>query len=130
MAPTHRLAAETGPIPLSEFASDEWILPSTEGFLAQACRDAGFEPNVLSVTGDPIATRGLITRGLGVGWVPSLLARDFAGAVMRPVAGPMRRRDIFALLPPGDRHPLAGEVLEALIETAAEFSAEQSSDGG
>lgn len=121
MTPSHRLAGGTGPIPLAAFAEDEWILPSETGFLADACRDAGFEPRVLSITQDPIATRGLIARGLAVGWVPSLLARDFADAVMRPVDGPMRRRDIYALLPPGDRHPLAAEVVEALRTTATEF---------
>jgi hypothetical protein len=42
---------------------------------------------------------------------------------MRPIDGPMRRRDIYALLPPGDRHPLAADMLNALVETAAEFSA-------
>lgn len=121
MAPDHPLAAENGPLSLEALADDEWILPSETGFLAQACRDAGFEPNVLSITRDPIATRGLIASGLAVGWVPSLLARDFTDAVARPVSGPMRRRDIYALLPPGDRHPLASEALAALVETASEF---------
>jgi hypothetical protein len=41
---------------------------------------------------------------------------------MRPIDGPMRHRDIYALLPPGDRHPLATHMLDALVETAAEFS--------
>lgn len=123
MSPTHRLAGGTGPIPLSEFAEEEWILPSESGFLADACRDAGFEPRVLAITRDPIASRGLIAHGLAVGWVPSLLAADFTDAVMRPVAGEMRHRDVFALLPPGGRHPLAGAVLEALVETGAEFDA-------
>jgi hypothetical protein len=35
----------------------------------------------------------------------------------------MRRRDIYALLPPGDRHPLATHVIDTLIETAVEFNA-------
>ena len=34
-----------------------------------------------------------------------------------------RRRDIYALLPPGDRHPLARLLVDALIETAADFGA-------
>jgi hypothetical protein len=49
---------------------------------------------------------------------------DYSGVVIRPIGGPMRRRDIYALLPPGDRHPLATRVLNALIETADEFSTE------
>ena len=124
MPPTHRLANTIGPVALAEFADDDWIVPSREGFLVQACHDAGFTPRIVSITQDPIATRGLISRGIGVGWVPSLLSDDFEEAVMRPIDGPMRRRDIYALIPPGDRHPLAAAMLNALVETAAEFPAE------
>ncbi|HEY1777560.1 MAG TPA: hypothetical protein VGG41_15480, partial [Solirubrobacteraceae bacterium] len=58
---------------------------------------------------------------LGVGWVASLLAGDYAGVAVRTVTDPIRRRDIYALLPPGDRHPLAKPVVEALIEAAAQL---------
>jgi DNA-binding transcriptional LysR family regulator len=119
LPPQHRLADATGPVSLAKFAKDDWIMPSTEGFLIQACRDAGFDPRIVSTTSDPLATRGLIARGLGVGWVPSLLTDDYSGVTIRPLTDPMRRRDIYALLPPGDRHPLAKHVIDALIETAA-----------
>jgi DNA-binding transcriptional LysR family regulator len=122
LPPEHRLAGATGPVSLAKFANDDWIVPSTEGFLVQACRDAGFDPRIVSTTSDPLATRGLIARGLGVGWVPSLLIDDYSGVAIRPVKDPMRRRDIYALLPPGDRHPLAKHVIDALIETAAELN--------
>jgi DNA-binding transcriptional LysR family regulator len=121
--PEHRLAGTTGPVSLTKFAKDDWIVPSTEGFLIQACRDAGFDPRIVSTTSDPLATRGLIARGIGVGWVPSLLSDDYSGVTIRPVKDPMRRRDIYALLPPGDRHPLAKHLIDALIETAAELDA-------
>lgn len=118
LPPDHRLAGSTTPISLAKLAKDDWIVPSTEGFLIQACRDAGFDPRIVAVTSDPLATRGLITRGLAVGWVASLLVHDYAGAVIRPVKDPIRRRDIYALLPPGDRHPLAKPLTNALIDTA------------
>jgi DNA-binding transcriptional LysR family regulator len=120
LPPNHRLAGSTTPISLAKFAKDDWIVPSTEGFLIQACRDAGFDPRVVAVTSDPLATRGLIARGLGVGWVASLLIHDYVGAVTRPVKDPIRRRDIYALLPPGERHPLARPLINALIETATQ----------
>ena len=123
LPPQHRLAGATGPVSLTKFAKDDWIVPSTEGFLIQACRDAGFDPRIVATTSDPLATRGLIARGLGVGWVPSLLIDEYSGVTIRPVKDPMRRRDIYALLPPGDRHPLAKHVIDTLIETAAEFNA-------
>ena len=120
---THPLADETGPVALAEFADDDWVMASTEGFLIQACRDAGFEPHVVATTTDPLAMRGLITRGLGVGWVPTLLAGYYHEAAVRPVDGTTRQRDIYALLPPGDRHPLANAVVTALTETARGFAA-------
>jgi DNA-binding transcriptional LysR family regulator len=121
LPPEHRLAGATGPVSLMQFAEDDWVMPSQEGFLVQACRDAGFDPRIVATTSDPVATRGLIARGLGVGWVPSLLIDDYRGVAIRPVKDPLRRRDIYALLPPGDRHPLARQVIDALVEAAADF---------
>ena len=123
LPPEHRLAGPTAPISLKELAEDDWILASTEGFLVQACREVGFEPRVVATTSEPLATRGLILRGIGVGWVPSLLVGDYAGVAIRPVREPIRRRDVYALLPPGDRHPRARQVIDALVETATEFAA-------
>src|SRR4051794_18454547 len=120
LPPEHRLAGASGPISLTELADDDWIFASTEGFLVQACRDVGFEPRVVATTSDPLATRGLIFRGLGVGWVPSLLIDDYEGIAIRPVKEAVRRRDIYALLPPGERHPRAWQVVDALLESAAE----------
>jgi DNA-binding transcriptional LysR family regulator len=114
----HRLAGAAGPVSLTQLAEDDWIFASTEGFLVQACRDVGFEPRIVATTSDPLATRGLVARGLGVGWVPSLLEDEYDGIAIRPVKEAIRRRDIYALLPPGDRHPLARHVVDALLETA------------
>ena len=88
LPPQHRLAEPTRPITLADLADDDWIMPSTDGFLIKACHDAGFEPRVVSTTRDPVATRGLIARGIGVGWVPSLLIDDYAGVAIRPTARP------------------------------------------
>jgi DNA-binding transcriptional LysR family regulator len=123
LPPGRRLARGKGPVSLAALAQEDWIVASREGFLVQACRDAGFEPRVVATTTDPMAARGMIARGLGVGWVPSLLIDEYGGIVIRPVKDPIRQREIFALLPPGDRHPLARPVINALLETAAGFRA-------
>jgi DNA-binding transcriptional LysR family regulator len=122
LPPEHRLAGPTAPISVKELAEDDWILASTEGFLVQACREAGFDPRVVAITSEPLATRGLILRGIGVGWVPSLLVGDYDGVAIRPVKERIRRRDIYALLPPGDRHPRARQVIDALVETTTDFA--------
>ena len=124
LPPEHRLAGTDAPVSLTELAEDDWIFASTEGFLVQACRDVGFDPHIVATTSEPLATRGLIARGLGVGWVPSLLVDEYSGIAIRPVKEAIPRRDIYALLPPGDRHPRARQVVDALIETATDF------DGG
>lgn len=122
LPPDHPLAQGDGPLALTELADDDWILPSTEGFLIDACREAGIEPRIVAISQETVSTRGMIRRGLGVGWVPSLLADDYSHVVVvRPVDGPMRRRDIYALLPPGERHPKVNDVLAALHEAARAF---------
>jgi DNA-binding transcriptional LysR family regulator len=121
LPPAHRLARAATPVSLTELAEDDWIFASKDGFLAQACRDAGFDPRIVATTIEPLATRGLILRGIGIGWVPSLLIDDYSGVAIRPVKEPIRRRDIYALLPPGDRHPRARQVIDAFLETATDF---------
>jgi DNA-binding transcriptional LysR family regulator len=123
LPPDHRLASTPGPLPLAQLADDDWILPSTEGFLIDACREAGFEPHVVALSQEPVGTQGMIARGLGVGWVPGLLAEDTHGIVMRAIDGPSRHRDVYALLPPGERHPHARHVLAALQDAAEDFGA-------
>jgi hypothetical protein len=41
--------------------------------------------------------------------------------VLRPIAESGPERDVFALLPPARRHPLAAEALEALAAISAEL---------
>ncbi|MFT3862906.1 MAG: LysR family transcriptional regulator [Solirubrobacterales bacterium] len=118
LPPDHRLTTGSGPLKLAQLAEDEWILPSTQGFLAGACRDAGFEPRVVATTPDPVATHGMIARGLGVGWIPGLLVDNQADIVIRQAKGKIPTRDIYALLPPGDRHPSAVKLIAALKETS------------
>ena len=122
LPPEHRLAGSASLISLTELAEDDWIVASRDGFLVQACRDAGFEPSIVATTTEPLATRGLILRGIGIGWVPSLLIGDYGGVAIRPVKERVRGRDIYALLPPGDRHPRARQVIDAFVETATDFT--------
>ncbi|MCW2961557.1 MAG: LysR family transcriptional regulator [Thermoleophilia bacterium] len=121
MPADHRLARGTKPIELTALAAEDWVVPSSDGFIIQACRDAGFEPHVVSISQDPLAMRGLIGRGIAIGIVPSLLADAYSGIVLRDVAGPMPRRDVFAVLPPGEHHPMAPAALDAMQRTARSF---------
>jgi DNA-binding transcriptional LysR family regulator len=51
-----------------------------------------------------------------------LLAFDFGEEVeLRPVDGEGPERDIYALLPPGGRHPLVAPALDALRAVAGDL---------
>ena len=117
LPPNHRLAGQDR-IRLIDLADDEWIAASPDGIIVRACRSAGFEPRLVSITRDQLAIRALITRGLAVTLAAQLLADAFELAALRPIDGATPERDVYALLPPGGRHPLAKPMLEALTDTA------------
>jgi molybdate transport repressor ModE-like protein len=120
LAPHHRLA-ERSEVRLADLSDEDWTAASTDGLIVRACRAAGFEPNLVSITRDQLAIRALITRGLAVTLAPQLLADAFKDLALRPIAGSGRARDVYALLPPGARHPLVAPALDALDATAAEL---------
>jgi DNA-binding transcriptional LysR family regulator len=86
--------------------------------IVRACRAAGFEPRLVSITHDQLAIRGLVIRGLAVTLVAELLADPFKDLALRRIAGMTVARDVYALLPPGRRHPLVAPTLDALDEVA------------
>jgi DNA-binding transcriptional LysR family regulator len=116
--PGHPLA-ERHAVPLAALADEPWVAPSGDNLIARACRAAGFEMRLTMVSRDPLANRALIAAGLAVTLVPRLLASEFAGVELRPVAGDGPQRDVYALLPPGGRHPLADDAYAALVEVAS-----------
>ncbi|MGA2014398.1 MAG: LysR family transcriptional regulator [Solirubrobacteraceae bacterium] len=117
LAPDHPLARRTQ-VRLADLQADEWTVFSTDGIIVRACRAAGFEPRIISLTRDQLAIRALITRGLAVTLAPELLADAFTDVALRPISGHAPARDVYALLPPGERHPLTTPLLNALATTA------------
>jgi molybdate transport repressor ModE-like protein len=120
LAPDHPLA-ERPEVHLADLSEDDWTVALPDGLIVAACRTAGFEPNLVSITHDQLAIRALIARGLAVTLAPQLLADAFNDLVLRPIAGTGPTRDVYALLPPGGRHPLVPSILDALDSTAAEL---------
>jgi DNA-binding transcriptional LysR family regulator len=117
----HPLAALDA-VPLAALADEPWVAPSADGVIARACRAAGFEPRLVMLSRDALANRALVAEGLAVSLMPKLLAHDFTGIVLRPVAGDGPRRDLYALTAPGARHPLVQPTLEALAEVASDLT--------
>jgi DNA-binding transcriptional LysR family regulator len=118
LAPDHRLA-EASEVRIADLAGDDWTAALPDGLIVRACRAAGFEPNLVSITRDQLAIRGLVSRGLAVTLIPELLAEPFEDLALRPIAGRGPSRDVYVLLPPGGRHPLVAPAVEALEHAAA-----------
>jgi DNA-binding transcriptional LysR family regulator len=114
LAPDHRLASQPH-VRLTDLSDDDWTAARTDGLIVRACRAAGFEPNLVSITHDQLAIRALVSRGLAVTLAPQLLA-------LRPIAGGGPSRDVYILLPPGGRHPLLAPALDALHSTVPRLS--------
>src|SRR3954451_23854068 len=106
---------------LADLRDDDWTAATTDGLIVRACQAAGFTPNLVSITHDQLAIRALISRGLAVTLAPQLLADAFKDLTLRPVAGTSPARDVYALLPPGDRHRLVAPTLDALHATAGQL---------
>ena len=120
LPPGHPLARRST-VALADLSGDDWTVAVTDGLIVRACQAAGFEPNLVSITHDQLAIRALILRGLAVTLAPQLLADAFEGVALRPIDGRAPVRDVYALLPPGGRHPLAAPILEELTAAAAEL---------
>ena len=120
LAPGHRLA-QRREVRLADLRDDDWTAATTDGLIVRACRAAGFTPSLVSITHDQLAIRALIGQGLAVTLAPQLLADAFKDLTLRPIAGKGPARDVYALLPPGDRHPLVAPTLDALNAAAADL---------
>jgi DNA-binding transcriptional LysR family regulator len=114
----HPLAGR-GQIDLMELSEDPWSAASTDGLIARACEQAGFTPRIVAIARDPIAIREFVARGTAVTLVPRLLAPRLDSLVFLDLTGEPPRRDVYALLPPGGRHPLLDDALAALAEVAS-----------
>jgi DNA-binding transcriptional LysR family regulator len=121
LPPDHPLAASEK-VRLADLHDEDWTAALTDGLIVRACRAAGFEPRLVSLTHDQLAIRALIMRGLAVTLVPGLLADAFSGLALRQIADMTIERDVFALLPPGGRHPLLEPTLNALDAVSTELS--------
>jgi DNA-binding transcriptional LysR family regulator len=118
LAPDHPLARGSE-VRLADLSGEDWTAALTDGIIVRACRTAGFEPNLISITRDQLAIRALVMGGLAVTLVPELLADPFRGLALRPIADAKLAREVYALLPPGGRHPLLPATLAALDAVAA-----------
>jgi DNA-binding transcriptional LysR family regulator len=77
IAPRGHITSRREVIALADLADERWIQGvrhgSTADVLPAACRAAGFEPQIVTATDDPMAVQGFVAAGLGLAVVSQLL---------------------------------------------------------
>jgi len=108
---------------LDEVADAAWVMEpegtATRHFAEQACRTAGFEPDIRFETADLQAHVRYIEEGLAVGLLPGLM---WASAGLNVAARPLRpvaRRTVFTAIRESSRHDAAIGAVRAALEDAA-----------
>jgi DNA-binding transcriptional LysR family regulator len=123
----HPLAIEDRPIRLSRLAGETWLAtrPDTRfgDLLLNACRAAGFEPDVRHRANDVTLLTELVAHEHGVALLPSLgRPETHTGVAVRPLAGARIDRRIFAAVRRGSAaRPAFAATLAALRERSAEL---------
>jgi DNA-binding transcriptional LysR family regulator len=132
--PLHIILASDHPLAnrnrlsLKDLAGQRWIQGvhhgSTINVLPQACRAAGFEPDILFRTPDQVTVRGLVAAGIGVALAPSLTLESLpSDVVARPLDDPSLVRTVHAALPTAQhRLPAAEAMLDTLRKISTEIA--------
>jgi DNA-binding transcriptional LysR family regulator len=105
-------------VALEDMARESWLAPSRSGIIVNSCRKAGFEPRIVIVTRDPLASAAMTAAGLAVSITPRLSERvKLPGVVHRPLRD-APRRTLYVLLPDKGAHPLAEALVRELAAAA------------
>lgn len=131
--PGNHPAALESEIDLMTLKNAPWIAgcPDCRGHLTQACKEAGFTPEIAFETHDYVALQNLAARGLGVALLPDLVldAVQVEGLQIRPLKRPTTR-SISAVSTHGlSRLPGVQKTLGFLQEAAEAVNASSLSRG-
>ena len=86
---------------LADLTSQNFVMMNPEasefaGYLVGACRNAGFEPQVVHTAKQPIILLALVSSGKGVALLPESLKKiAWPGVVFRPLLNPALRADVY-----------------------------------
>jgi molybdate transport repressor ModE-like protein len=124
--PANHPAVSAAEVSLEDLWDSRWIAgcPDCRGHLTQACKDAGFVPDIAFETDDYVALQNLAVRGLGVALLPDLVlaAVQVGGLHIKPLTQTLAR-SISAVSTPGlSKVPGVRHTLKAMQRAAHEIS--------
>jgi DNA-binding transcriptional LysR family regulator len=129
--PADHPLANSAKVKLADLAEEAWLCgvrPSSCGeLIVQACREAGFEPNIAFESEEYQVLQGYVAAGLGFTLLPDLaLAHLHPDLVVRPTQPVAPKRRVWAAVrSKGARSAATEAMLETLKETATVFEAER-----
>ena len=110
-------------IPVAELADRQWITPGPSvcrDAVNEACRRAGFAPDVVSETNDYQAMLGLVQAGVGIAVVPRMCAAAARPqtVALRPLAGSRLERVVSLACRAGTTMTPAMEAMRSMLAEA------------
>jgi DNA-binding transcriptional LysR family regulator len=120
----HRLSRRRRPFELYDLGGEPWVggTPTSAWYriTSDACRRAGFTPQVGFASDDPVAIQALVAAGLGVSLIPGLaVAHPLPGVEVRTLRSGAPVRHISAARPRDAYHgPAVTAMLESLRASA------------
>lgn len=124
-----RLDPAGRPVALAELANERWIAATTGTscnlFVNRACHQAGFDPQIWSLSGDYGVIIRLVAAGAGVALIPSIAQTALPpGVVIADLEQRAVRRIHIATRAGSQHHPGVNVVVEALRRSARTVSLE------
>jgi DNA-binding transcriptional LysR family regulator len=125
--PRDHPVARKSKVKLAELADEPWLCgvrPSSCGeLIVQACREAGFEPDIAFESEEYQVLQGYVAAGLGVTLLPDLVLADLRDdLVVRPTEPEAPQRRVWAAVrAKGARSAATEAMLETLLESAKGF---------
>ncbi len=118
-----RLDPKGRPVALESLASQRWIAASTGTscnlFVHRACHQAGFDPQIWSLSGDYGVIKRLVAAGAGVALIPSIALRDVPpDVVVADLEQRAVRRIHIATRAGSHNHPGVRAIVEELRSVA------------
>jgi DNA-binding transcriptional LysR family regulator len=95
----------------------EQLAPDYHGMISRLCASAGFVPDIALEVGQVYTALGLVSSGVGIGFVPASVQRvRFENVVYKPLREQELQSEVYLAW----THPNPSQILRAFVETSQE----------